>query len=308
MAIKLSILLFLASSTVYSKTNAPRAVYGKDSRKDIYEVRNPLYLELAESTAGLVDNHMLKRSKDRKTYFFNGDLFTLEKGLRLCSSEKFAKQPMLTNCSGFLIAENKIMTAGHCYADFEDMDSCGSSSWVFGLQMEGPNYINTQNIPADNVYRCKKILHMKSDDILDFAIIELDRNVVGRSPLKYRTEGKIADEAELVAIGHPSMLPLKVADGASILDNQGQLAFVANLDTFQGNSGSAVFDSNTGLVEGILISGKTDYIMTNPKDGRSCQVVNICDEDGLNCKGEDFGSLFIPGESVLRISILKDLI
>src|SRR5690606_7501818 len=161
---------------------------------------------------------LLKKSKDGKSYFFSDDLFTLEQGLKLCSSERFSQQPMITNCSGFLVAEDKMVTAGHCYEEFEDMDSCRSSSWVFGLHMERPTHMTTQATPADNVYRCIKIRKLESAGFMDFAIIELDRKVVGRSPLKFRTEGKISDEAELVAIGHPSMLPMKVAAGARILD------------------------------------------------------------------------------------------
>jgi hypothetical protein len=36
-------------------------------------------------------------------------------------------------------------------------------------------------------------------------------------------------------------------------------AFLTNLDTFYGNSGSPVFNLNTLLVEGILVSGDSDY-------------------------------------------------
>ncbi|MEI8190645.1 MAG: hypothetical protein WCI75_13115 [candidate division NC10 bacterium] len=56
--------------------------------------------------------------------------------------------------------------------------------------------------------------------------------------------------------------------------------FVANLDTYGGNSGSAVFSATTGLVEGILVRGENDYVW---KGG--CRVSNRCPADG--CRGED---------------------
>src|SRR5690606_13123099 len=149
--------------------------------------------------------------------------------------------------------------ASHCYFDMEQ-DVCHTSSWVFDLKMQNANYIDLTNIPKDNVYRCKEVLKTRMDDEFDYALIRLDREVVGRSPLKFRTEGKISDETELVAIGHPSMLPLKLTDHGKILKNDHSSYFDTNLDTFQGNSGSAVFDAKTGLLEGILIGGKTDYI------------------------------------------------
>ena len=302
--IKLGLIFFLFSSIAYGKMYAPRAVYGEDNRQDIYEVRNPLYLELARSTAGLVDNYLLKKNKNALTYSIDTEqLYNLEKGIKLCSSEKFSQQYMLTSCSGFLIAEDKMVTAGHCYDSFEEEEACNSASWVFDLNMDGPEYINLEEIPADNVYHCKKVIKLATDGALDFAIIELDRKVMGRTPLKFRTEGKISDDAELVTIGHPSMLPTKVTAGGMILENQDSFEFIANLDTFQGNSGSAVFDAQTGQLEGILTSGKTDYVMSS-ENGQSCQVVNRCDENGLNCTGKDHGSLFITGESVLRISAL----
>jgi hypothetical protein len=56
--------------------------------------------------------------------------------------------------------------------------------------------------------------------------------------------------------------------------------FVANLDTYGGNSGSAVFNAATGLVEGILVRGEQDYVQKG-----DCRVSNVCPADG--CRGED---------------------
>jgi hypothetical protein len=94
--------------------------------------------------------------------------------------------------------------------------------------------------------------------------------------------GKIDDRTPIVVIGHPSGLPTKIAGGAKVRDNSNDIFFSANLDTFGGNSGSAVFNEKSGEVVGILVRGENDYV--NDKD-RECQVVNKCADN--ECRGED---------------------
>ncbi len=72
---------------------------------------------------------------------------------------------------------------------------------------------------------------------------------------------------------------MKIAGGAKIRSVRDQY-FIANLDTYGGNSGSAVFNSSTGEVEGILVRGEVDYIFDN-----GCRRSKKCTNDG--CRGED---------------------
>ena len=51
-----------------------------------------------------------------------------------------------------------------------------------------------------------------------------------------------------------------MSHNAEVLKNDGLTWFMANLDSFEGNSGSAVFNELTGEVEGILVRGKPDSI------------------------------------------------
>ena len=51
---------------------------------------------------------------------------------------------------------------------------------------------------------------------------------------------RLSLDTPLVVIGHPSGLPTKIADGAWVRNNESEYYFVTNLDTFGGNSGSAV--------------------------------------------------------------------
>lgn len=295
--------VILMSYASYGAGGSNKVVYGEDNRKDLFETINPLYIKLAQSTAGMVSNSSLKKINET-TYSLYKHV-TLEEGINICPSEKFSQQPLLANCSGFLIADDTIVTAGHCFKGQAE-DSCQTHSWVFGLEMESRKDINLDNIPSKNVYKCKKVIKAVLNEKEDFAVIKLNRKVVERKPVKYRKSGKLKFNTNLVVIGHPTMMPLKVSDGGTILFNNDPFQFTTTLDTFQGNSGSAVFDSNTGLLEGILVSGKTDYIPSDETDPSSCLVVNTCDMNGTNCMGKDRGSTHVPGENVTRITtILK---
>jgi hypothetical protein len=80
----------------------------------------------------------------------------------------------------------------------------------------------------------------------------------------------------LTLIGYPSGTPAKIAEGAHVIDARANLLdyFDATTDSFEGNSGSGVFDDSARLV-GILVRGSQDYV-----DRGNCQVVNRLPEDG----------------------------
>ena len=50
----------------------------------------------------------------------------------------------------------------------------------------------------------------------DFFEEQLDRKVVGKTPLKFRSQGTVSEGEDLVVIGHPTGLPTKIADGARV--------------------------------------------------------------------------------------------
>lgn len=265
-----------------------KVVYGTDNRIDVDKVQSKLHRSLARSTAGMVSRY--KIYDEGSTYSFNS--ITLRDSYGMCEFERFVDQVLLPSCSGFLVAPNVLVTAGHCVKNKID---CDSNFWIFDYNSERKDKLS---VPKENVYSCRKIIarELNSSTKNDYAIIELDRSVLNRTPLKFRREGKISSDAELLVIGHPSGLPTKIAPGGKVYDNKDMYYFVTNLDTFGGNSGSAVFDTKTGLVEGILVRGATDYVTA---ESGNCREVNKCDSvDGLNCRGED----------VTRITILKSFL
>ncbi len=102
-------------------------------------------------------------------------------------------------------------------------------------------------------------------------------------------------------IGHPTGLPTKVSPKGKITKNSEATTISTTLDTFHGNSGSAVFDAATGTVEGILIQGKTDYRPSIKGNQNSCKVVNKCDDNAKNCAAGLEAGPIEKGEVVLRI-------
>lgn len=274
---QLLLLVLLLSVTKLANANSMgiKVIYGDDNRVDVFESRNALYLDLAQSTAAMIKNDKLKELND---YEYSIEAQTLvERGM--CESERFAQQPTAASCSGFLVTENTLVTAGHCIQDEFD---CSQSSWVFNYKVEHSEQSEV-NVEKSDVYKCVKIIEQKlgGEGQNDHAYIQLDRKVEGRKPLQYRKTGKPSVGDELVVIGHPTGLPTKIADGASVR-SVNDVFLVANLDTYGGNSGSAVFNATSGVVEGILVRGDTDYV-SDPVN--NCRVSNQVPNNGG--RGED---------------------
>jgi V8-like Glu-specific endopeptidase len=231
----------------------PDAIYGEDSRQDVYAVSNPLFVNLAKSTAALIEKTNIKSSQNESTISGRslGDMF------KLCPEERFRNQPSAANCSGTLVAPDIIMTAAHCY-DLAKQ-TCKEYAWVFDYKVSRENQ-SSVTVPSSNVYECDQVVlkEMDLNNGIDHALIKLKRPVSDRAFAKLRASGEIAVNDSLVLIGHPSGLPTKIAGDAFVLQVL-KNSFVSNVDAFSINSGSGVFNAKTGEVEGILSSGRSDY-------------------------------------------------
>lgn len=272
---KIAIALVATSLVSFNSQASQKVVYGDDNRVDVFASNNSMYVELSKSTAAMIPGSSLRKTS-------NGEMTVKGKSLEargMCKSERFSAQKSAANCSGFLVGENLLVTAGHC---IKNQSSCRSYKWVFDYKVEFEDQFDF-NVPATSVYSCKRIIKTVLDrnTMDDYALIELDRKVTDRRVLNYRTSGKPAVGDKLVVIGHPSGLPSKIADGAEVRSLEGKY-FSANLDTYGGNSGSAVFNASTGTIEGILVRGATDYVYDS---NQGCRVTNVIANDAG--RGED---------------------
>lgn len=238
-------------------------------RNDVSSNKAEKWLTLSKSTAGMVNWDNLK--KEGNSYFPNKTLKRLDYIYDLCEGERFSDQFSLPTCSGFLVAEDVLVTAGHCVND----ENVSRRGWVFDFN-NLKNYDDLPSFPSENVYRSKKILFWKKENTgADIAIVKLDRKVINRVPLSFRKNGKISLGTKLVIIGHPHGLTTKITGGAEVTSNISDGYFQANSDTSGGNSGSAVFDAETGVVEGILVRGAKDWAV-NEDEG--CSSANRLSE------------------------------
>lgn len=250
-----------------------QVIYGSDDRIDVYQTENSKLRSLADSTVALMQASSVRTE---------GAVAKLETepygaGNGLCKEEPFYDQVTAAFCSGSLVAPDVIMTAGHCVTSQEN---CAGIKFVFGFAVKQKDQMPT-SVPAKDVYGCKQLLGREQiNDGQDWALVKLDRPVTGHAVLKLNKTGVIENKTPIVVIGHPAGLPTKIAGGAEVRDASKEGYFVANLDTYGGNSGSAVFNAKTGLVEGILVRGEQDYVYKG-----SCRVSNVCPADG--CRGED---------------------
>ena len=285
--LSVTLLISLVSATFASEKGFD-VIYGVDNRKDVFESKNSILVELSKSTAAMIQPMYMSTLSNGNVQISGGSL----QSRGICAKERFSNQVSVANCSGFLVGPNILVTAGHCIKTDSD---CSAFNWVFDYKVENAQQGAIQVSPS-SVYSCKKIISRKLDQTNkdDFAVIELDRKVLDRSPLAFRRKGKISKGSSLAVIGHPTGLPTKIADSAKVRSHADKY-FVANLDTYGGNSGSAVFNTKTSEVEGVLVRGEKDYIYDSTL---GCQVSKICKTNG--CRGEEV-------TYITNIQALRDL-
>ncbi len=251
-----------------------RVIYGVDDRKDIFQVTSAKIRKASEAVVALVKAADLEADGNGGWTLATS---SYKDEYQLCSSETFASQPLGCFCSGFLVRPDVVVTAGHCVKNAADL---ARMRFVFGFRMVNPSTPRT-SFEADDVYEGSALIGRKlTQHKTDWAVIRLTRAAVGRRPVPFRTAGKVAAAQKLFVIGHPSGLPQKYAPGASVRDNTPAAFFVANLDTYGGNSGSPVFNATNHQVEGILVRGENDFVTNG-----TCYVSLVCPTTG--CRGED---------------------
>lgn len=200
------------------------------------------------------------------------DQQTLGKRYNLCPNEAFYSQPVVGLGTAWLYDTNKMITASHVLeGDIENYVV------IFGYQILNANGLIDVFIPSSRIYTIQKII--RKDLELDLVAFELDRPTL-ETPLAWENPPTNSGNAtEIYMVGYPTGLPLKIAVNASIKENNHPNYFYTSLDSFQGNSGSPVFNFFTHKVIGVLVSGEIDY-----KFNGNCNESPLCTYP--YCKGE----------------------
>ena len=191
-------LLTLLASTILPFSifagNPDKGIYGADNRHDYFQAPADMK-QLADSVVSLWESRQI--TGDGKV--FRLATVNFGKALNLCASERFKEQPAGAFCSGTLVGNDIIMTAGHCITDAA---KCADTKFVFGFAVKSAGGAATTAVPVSEVYSCKKIIKRDLTNptgILsgiaaligsminggtgpDYALVQLDRKVSGHKP------------------------------------------------------------------------------------------------------------------------------
>ncbi len=273
-----------------------RSIYGADDRKDWYQLSPGSGLEpLARASVALFDAAKLD-APSGGTVRIKAKSFQETRHLCPTPKPKFAEQPSGAFCSGTLVRPDLVLTAGHCVREISHNEALPPDvtgvRFVFGYAMRGPD-ADAAQVPDTNVFAGKAVVggekpDAKNADRHDWALVRLDRPVPSSvaEPVTNWEAAPVAKGARVFVIGFPAGLPLKYAAGATVRDASNENWFVANLDTFGGNSGSGVYDQASKKLVGVLIEGEVDY---KPDTAKGCYLINLCPDNG--CSGETVGRL-----------------
>ncbi|RKH05148.1 serine protease [Corallococcus praedator] len=262
-------------------TEKQPVVYGTDNRTDVYAHANATLRARAQQSTVALMNPSDFNATNPNNVTFNAS--TLRSAYNLCTSERFLDDLTPAFCSGTLIDDDLVLTAGHCITS---ASACSSTRFVFNFYRTAAGTMQT--VTTADIFSCQAIVARQQATVggrnLDFAIVRLDRPATPRfTPAPIRAgNAALAVATNVTVIGSGSGIPFKIDSGGAVRDaRSGTLDyFVATTDTFGGNSGSGVYENSGYTVAGILVRGETDY-----KTNGSCSVVNTCTETG--CRGED---------------------
>ncbi len=283
-------------------------VYGDDDRQDVYAHPNAELRALAQSSVvALMREDMLDMSDPAHVRF--NSTATLSSAMGLCGGQRFENDPAVAFCSGTLIAPDLVLSAGHCFTAPEsdagsDTSTCANTRFVFKYWNEAEGRLAT--ITSADVFSCAEIVtrvqRRNADGTRDdYSVVRLDRAAAPRfTPARIaRDNGPARVGQSVTVIGCGSGIPAKIDSGGAVIDLRSDTRdyFIANTDTFGGNSGSGVFATDTRDLIGILVRGATDYVLSS---GGDCYVVNECPStpEAPDCGGESINYVRLAFDDV----------
>jgi hypothetical protein len=250
-------------------------------------VTDSAMLEVAESVVAIVERSALHLDGGQWTLTTTPLETVLSGSFWLCDFAGLYEEPSTqVRGTGFLVAPDKVVTAGHVAAT---SDFLNSVYFLFDYVMESEDQVRTV-YGLDDVYEGSAVLIQRTMGDRDWAVVQLDRTVIGHEPLEYRQSGKIDDGASVYMIGHPNGLPQMRSGPVKLEANDPCTFFTARLDSYPYNSGSPVFHADSHVVEGLLVSDVSN-------------LTEYCDCWAPAKYGSEFG---LPGARVIRSQLFAD--
>lgn len=271
-------------------------IFGVDDRQEIFK-RPDLYNAVGKSVAMMVSPVFLKEQTDGYKMDFNLISDSLE--VALCPEQKFSNQPTASvNCTGFLVAPDLLLTAGHCMTHVnvevknKATPQCSDFIWVFDYKYESEGQIQDV-FPHENVFKCKEVVSAKfefnqpvpglpQNYADDYALVRLERNVP--RPVLSSYAHTINKTDLLYTVGYPTGLPMKAAVNGKVKKTSFENFFTTTLDILGGNSGGPVFNQNHQIL-GLVVRAYpgADYEFNKKRD---CSEIVKCSEGLKMCQFE----------------------
>ena len=229
-----------------------RGVFGDDDRKEVQDAEG--FEDYVRATAVMVPKANVHGTKIYGpslravlSYRFGIDNFA--------EDVKFLDQPAAGSCTGFLIAPDILVTAGHCIETLEDAKKY---VWVFDYTSDVKYDGKYLEVDQTDIFEVVEVLSAELNDVTesDYSVLRLARKS-DRRPYRFRTSGTIAMNENVYTVGSPTGIPLKLAENAVVVENTPENWFKSDIDVFPGNSGGPVFDK-AGWIEGILVRGAVE--------------------------------------------------
>jgi V8-like Glu-specific endopeptidase len=238
---------------------AQPVIYGEDGRREVQDLEDDDLRSLAmTAVVAIVPRELLR---------FEGAVVALEAPTfgdenGLCPGERFADQPSAAVCSGMLLDDQLVLTAGHCMRRLQ----CSDVAFVFNYVTDGgePRTV----FDSHDVYDCDEVIARQlsvpsAEDRTDYAWVHLTRTAAEHVwPVTARpaSEPLVVGEPVIVA-GFGGGLPMKVDLGGVVTDLRLDTGdyFLTTSDTFHGDSGAPVLDEQLRLI-GLQVRGGADYM------------------------------------------------
>ena len=264
--------IFIISIFISASVNA--TIYGVDSRQEIERATDEIQT-ISKMSVAQFTMDSIKIQSDKITV--HGPSYS--KYRNLCSGgSPFEFQTAVASCSGILLSDHILLTAGHCISDgprtalqaSEDEETppqCSDSYFAVGFKTKTNSLTKEtseiKSFSKNHMSKCKHVLKRRiisGNSKLDYAIVELE------TPLPFE-KGILKIESDinstqlqdfLLVLGYPNGIPMKLAEGQVTSINPNENFVLATTDTFERNSGSPVFLKNSLHLVGLLIAGGVD--------------------------------------------------
>ncbi|HEU5076940.1 MAG TPA: serine protease, partial [Polyangiaceae bacterium] len=239
-------------------------VYDSDDRREYFDVAPAIQDRIRSSVVVL----MLDTWVDARTGTLASNVPTWAERDGICEGERFQDQPAAAFCTGVLVEQDLVLTAGHCLRRYALRDF--SVLFEFYYTSAGALAFGPQSALKAVEIVSEALAPEGTEPRLDYAFLRLERAAPAiYTPVPvHRRAPDLTSGDTFLTIGAPHGMPLKIDPAATVAEaNGGEAYFVARSDSSAGWSGGGAFDADLSLF-GVLSRGAVDLIST--EDG--CQA------------------------------------